>query len=206
MGTIHQQNGPNTTNAVGSLRFGESMPLKTSQPFQNYHQQLASEDHYSRVSGEAGGEQDVFRDTLARYLGFSNEVTHATRAIQTILRFIPFWNKLGWGISLGYGALDARHKAGIAEKSAKADGLSPEAVKHKKNVAMDKTVVFHILASWVTPIAILETIEKVSEKALNAMKVTKGAHAIAIGLKLAAIPFMTKVLDPLVENFLHKYE
>ena len=60
---------------------------------------------------DVSSQPDIFRDTPARYLGFSNEVTTATRSIPAVIKALPMWNSLGWAVALSYGMMDAWNKS-----------------------------------------------------------------------------------------------
>lgn len=149
--------------------------------------------------------EDVFRETPVRYLGFTNEVTTATHTVRTIARAVPFWNKLGWGVSLGYGFLDAFNKGKLAQENAQNEGASMEHAARHKKAAIFETLLFHTMASWVLPVAFIMGTHKAAEKLVHKANMAKGTKAIPVLAGLAVIPLITKVLDPLAEKFLHQY-
>ena len=112
-------------------------------------------------------EPDIFRDTPARYLGFSNEVTTATRSIPAVIKALPMWNSLGWAVALSYGMMDAWNKSMDSQRKYLERGEPSDVAKLKGLAKFSEGLVFHVMASWVGPILAIEKIKHTAEAMLT---------------------------------------
>ena len=140
--------------------------------------------------------KDIFLQRPLRYMGFTNEVTTATRSVPFIVKHLPLWNPLGWIIAVGSGLSHAYYRA--VNKKVDNHNASPAEARKKSQIAALKTIGFHSLATWFGPIAILEGEKKITEKILH--KLGKPVRNWPAVVGIASIPLITKTLDPLIEK------
>lgn len=156
---------------------------------------------------------DVLRDTPVRYIGFTNEVTEATKSV--VVPKFPIWNKLGWAATLSYTAADIWHKGHLGYQSAKKEAQdNPQTSRYfiAANTISEslKAGLFQGVATDLAPIfVVIRPLEKIVHKLLEHLK-AQGKHWVTqpvlrwvpVMAGLASIPFAPLVFDPLAEKCL----
>lgn len=135
-------------------------------------------------------EVDFWRDTSARYMGYSNEVGEAFRPIY------PRFVLPSYGLAFLYVGLDSVDKGLKGHRS----GLS------KKSVAL-KTVdalIWQTLASVLIPGKVIHGITWMAQKSVTSLKITSPVMVkwspTLVGL--SAIPFIIHPIDHAVDYFM----
>ncbi|CEF62093.1 Mitochondrial fission process protein 1 [Strongyloides ratti] len=151
------------------------------------------------VNLDAASKQiDIYRDTPIRFLGYSNEVGEAFRALVpvTIVR-------LSYLVAFGYVAADTM------DKGSKISNKNFNSIDEKRKavvVTMGDTVLWQTLASVAIPGFTINRVCKMSNFILKkGFKLTPIlAKPITTAIGLATIPFIVKPIDAFVELAMDK--
>uniref|UniRef100_A0A0K0EQ32 Mitochondrial fission process protein 1 n=1 Tax=Strongyloides stercoralis TaxID=6248 RepID=A0A0K0EQ32_STRER len=167
--------------------------------FLSFNKKIDEVCEQSDVNLDAASKQiDIYRDTPIRFLGYSNEVGEAFRALVpvTIVR-------LSYLVAFGYVAADTMDK-GSKMANQKFDNI--EERRKAVMITMGDTVLWQTLASVAIPGFTINRICKMSNWFL-----TKGiklapliAKPITTVIGLSTIPFIVKPIDAFVELSMDK--
>jgi fission process protein 1 len=140
---------------------------------------------------------DIFKDSLVRYIGFSNEFGEALRKVIP-LRYVAF----SYVIEIIYFFADAFHKGHKAYNDPNApDNLHLHVLKKSSH-----TICWQFFATVVIPPLIINRGVQFSyliTKRLSSN--TKALKLIPTFVGLSMIPLMPYTIDPMVDEYMEKY-
>mmetsp|Transcript_17561 Transcript_17561/g.30728 ORF Transcript_17561/g.30728 Transcript_17561/m.30728 type:complete len:214 (-) Transcript_17561:65-706(-) len=173
---------------------------------------------------------DIFRDTFVRYLGYSNEVGEAFRAVAPI-QFVH----LTYGVAFTYAFSDSFHKGFVTWKACREHNKALKLVNNSKPTKIDvsnssstipntrftltqqvslatfsfvDTIGWQLLASVGIPSLIINRTCWASSKILKQFpnRVTpRVASMTTVGIGLAMIPFIVKPIDHFVHHIMDSH-
>eukprot|EP00055_Hartaetosiga_balthica_P018598 m.134853 g.134853 ORF g.134853 m.134853 type:complete len:183 (-) comp9757_c0_seq1:1228-1776(-) len=144
------------------------------------------------------GDTDLFRDTPLRFLGYSNELGEAFKAL--VPRSIYF---ASYGVAAAYVLSDASHKGGKEFSKCSASTVDNTSPTFSASKAVVDTAIWQGLASVAIPgyfiNKVVSTVSIVSQKHLTNPQALRFLPA-TVGL--ACIPFIINPIDKLVDHFM----
>ena len=146
---------------------------------------------------EPGPERDLLRESPLRYVGYSNEVTETGKAAG--VRIARAMNPLGWGLTFGYGILDAFNRAMSTQQKELKAGKSTAQAERTGQIKFGEGLFFHTIATWLGPIfLVIKPVYKITDKILH--KKFNHVGPLPAFAALASIGIAPKLLDPVAEH------